>query len=92
MFYFSFRSFRKIFFPHPYPLALAVNKSPAVFIVLSRALDKLRKENRGSVDRLALHLLKNDEMDTVSKNKVTNPEKYVALLHDSSLCTRGIYK
>ena len=65
---------------------------PAVFIVLSRALDKLRKENRGSVDRLALHLLKNDEMDTVSKNKVTNPEKYVALLHDSSLCTRRLYK
>ena len=39
LFYFSFRSFRKIgerpsifFFLHPYPLALAVNKSPSVFI------------------------------------------------------------
>ena len=41
---------------------------------------------------LVLHLLKNDEMDTVSKNKVTNPEKYVALLHDSSLCSRRTYK
>ena len=35
------------FFPHPYPLALAVNKSPAVYI-LSRALDGLWRENRGS--------------------------------------------
>ena len=34
-----------------------------------------------------LHLLKNDETNPVSKNKVTNPEKYGALLHDSSLCT-----
>ena len=57
-------SFRKIFFPHPYSLLLAVNKSLAVFI-LSHALDGLQKENRGSVDRLALYLLKNDE---------TNPE------------------
>ena len=39
------------FFPHPYPLALAVNKSPAVYI-LSRALDGLWRENRGSVNRL----------------------------------------
>ena len=44
-------------FPHPYPLALAVNKSPAVFCFLSRALDGLRRENRGSVNRLEKSLL-----------------------------------
>ena len=38
-------------FPHHYPLALAVNKSPAVYI-LSPALDGLWGENRGSVNRL----------------------------------------
>ena len=45
LFYFSFRSFRKhrrarkgeerasiFYFPHPYPLALSVSKSPAVFM------------------------------------------------------------
>ena len=26
-------------FPHPYPTSLVVNKSPAVFVLLSRALD-----------------------------------------------------
>ena len=37
--------------PHPYPLALAVNKSPAGgFNFLSRALDGLWRENRGSVN------------------------------------------
>ena len=41
------------FFPHYYPLALAVNKSPAVYI-LSPALEGLWKENRGSVNRLRL--------------------------------------
>ena len=39
------------FFPHPYFLALAVNKSLVVYI-LSRALDGLWRENRGSVNRL----------------------------------------
>ena len=39
------------FFPHHYPLALALNKSPAVFF-LSRALDGLWRENRESVNRL----------------------------------------
>ena len=63
---FFFSIFSKNLLLHPYPPALAVNKCPAVFIVLSRALDKLQKENRGSVDMLALHVLKNDEMDTVS--------------------------
>ena len=36
---------------------------------------------------LALHLLKNDETNPVSKNKVTNAENYVALSHDRSQCT-----
>ena len=39
------------FFPHPYPFALAVNKSPAVYF-FSRALDGLWRENGGSVNRL----------------------------------------
>ena len=54
-FYFSFRSFRALasvfFFPHHYPLSLAVNESPAVYI-LSRALDGLWRKNRRSVNRL----------------------------------------
>ena len=62
-----------------------------IFFFLSCALNGIRKENRGSVDRLALHLLKNDKTNLVSKNKVTNPEKYVTLLHDSSLCTDPLY-
>ena len=40
-----------LFFPHHYPLALAVNKSSVVYI-LSPALDGLWRENRGSVNRL----------------------------------------
>ena len=39
-------------FPHPYPFALAVNKSPAVFVFLSGALDELWRENRGCVNKL----------------------------------------
>ena len=41
------------FFPHYFPLALAVNKSPAVYI-LSPALERLWRENRGSVNKLRL--------------------------------------
>ena len=39
------------FFPHHYPLALAVNKSPVAYI-LSPALGGLWRENGGSVNRL----------------------------------------
>ena len=69
LFYFSFRSFgkhrrarergareRKInifFFPHLCPPCAGVNKSPAVYI-LSRALNGLWRENRGSVKRLVV--------------------------------------
>ena len=35
-----------------FSLAPAVNKSPTVFIFLSRALDGLRRQNRGSGNRL----------------------------------------
>ena len=51
-FYFSFRSYR--------PLALAVNKSPAIYISLSPwpALDRLWKGNRGSVNRLSKYITK----------------------------------
>ena len=45
------RSGSIFFFPHYYPLALAVNKSPAVYI-LSPTLDGLWRENRKSVNRL----------------------------------------
>ena len=63
--YFSFRSFgehrrarewgehasaRKKKKNHPYPFALAVNKSPAVYL-LSRALEGLWRENRGAVNK-----------------------------------------
>ena len=41
------------FFPHPYPFALVVNKSPAVYF-LSRALYWPWRENRASVNRLFL--------------------------------------
>ena len=43
------------FFPHHYPLALAVNKSLAVYI-LSPMLKGVRRENKGSVNRLLLGL------------------------------------
>ena len=39
-------------FSHPYPIALAVNKSPAVFVFLSGTLDELWRENRGCVNEL----------------------------------------
>ena len=42
-----------VFFPHHYSLTLTVNKSPAVYII-SPAPDRLRNENRGSVNRLAV--------------------------------------
>ena len=45
------REKENFFFPHHYPLVLAVNKTPAVYI-LSPALDGLWRENRGSVNRL----------------------------------------
>ena len=34
----------------PHPLALSVSKSPPVFVFLSRALDGLWRENRGSIN------------------------------------------
>ena len=44
---------RKNIFPQPYPLTLAVNISSVVFnFFLSRAFDRLWRENRGSVNRL----------------------------------------
>ena len=56
----SVRKKNKFFlFPHPYPLALAVSKSPVVYI-LSRALDRLWRENRGSVNRLPSYWYEND--------------------------------
>ena len=45
------------FFSHPYPPALVVNKSSAVYII-SSALNGLWRENRGSVNRLWLGWLK----------------------------------
>ena len=63
--YFPFRSFRKhrraresiFLFPHPYPLALAVNKSHTVFIFYhARSTDW--RENRGSVNRLRMENVK----------------------------------
>ena len=58
MFYFSFLSFGKHWRAraqgeHPYPFVLAVNKSPSVYF-LSRALDGLWRETRGSVNSKSL--------------------------------------
>ena len=57
------------FFPF---FALAVNKSAAVFVFLSRALDGLRRENRGSVKRLLsrffFQLVKQISTDTAGKS------------------------
>ena len=50
------RKIKIFFFPHLYPLVLAVNKSPAVYS-LSAALDGLWRENRGSANRLFLFRL-----------------------------------
>ena len=59
------------FFPHHYLLALAVNKSPAVYI-LSPALDRLWRENGGSVNRLFLS--ENARFLTSFNNKITAGE------------------
>ena len=40
------------YFPHPYPLARAVSKSPRGFYFLLRAFDGPRRENRGCVKML----------------------------------------
>ena len=45
-----------MYFPHPHPIALKVNKSTAVF-VLVRGLDDLLRQNRGSVIMLVITLL-----------------------------------
>ena len=73
--------FSIFFFPHSYPFALAVNKSPVVYTLSSAALDGIWRENRGSVKRLVcLHItsclrcwctrnLDASEMTCSSKNK-----------------------
>ena len=63
-YYFFFVVFKNIGEPH-YPLALAVNKSPSVYI-LSPALDGLWRENKGSVKRLDQQCLSSK----TSKDKV----------------------
>ena len=64
LFFFFFVVFKNIGEPH-YPLALAVNKSPSVYI-LSPALDGLWRENRVSVKRLDQQCLSSK----TSKDKV----------------------
>ena len=51
-----------VLFPHHYPLALAVNKSPAVYILSPASLDGLWRENRGSVNRLTRSRIRSNNM------------------------------
>ena len=64
------REKEKFFFLQHYPLALAVNKSPAVYI-LSPALDGLWRENRGSVNRPVEGGLFNYSPDRISPIKTS---------------------
>ena len=45
-----------MYFPHPYPIALKVNKSTAAYVFI-RGLDDLLRQNRGSVNILVITLL-----------------------------------
>ena len=45
-----------MYFSHPHPIALKVNKPTAVFVLI-RSLDDLLRQNRGSVNMLVLTLL-----------------------------------
>ena len=45
-----------MYFSHPHPIALKVNKPPAVFVLI-RSLDDLLRQNRGSVNMLVITLL-----------------------------------
>ena len=91
--YFSFRSFRKTSVSsrakralenergarerNLYTIALAVNKSPAVYI-LSPGLDGLWRENRGSVNRLYVGL-------TATEFKARWPNHQMSFEHESTL-------
>ena len=45
-----------MYFSHPHPTALKVNKPTAVFVRI-RSLDDLLRQNRGSVNMLVITLL-----------------------------------
>ena len=45
-----------MYFSHPHPIALKVNKPAAVFVLI-RGLDDLLRQNRGSVNMLVITLL-----------------------------------
>ena len=45
-----------MYFSHPHPISLKVNKSTAVFVLI-RSLDDLLRQNRGSVNMLVITLL-----------------------------------
>ena len=63
------------FFPHPYPLALAVNKSPAVYIS-SPSLDGLWRENtRGVLHGIAVPFISALLSNTVQYN-VQHEQQY----------------
>ena len=90
------------FFPHHYPLALAVNKSPAVYI-LSPALDGLWRENRRSVNRLrkilsSHHLLEKSFFSKISigaseriqkSTHVVSPSRKINLFHTKDALTKA---
>ena len=45
-----------MYFSHPHPIALKVNKPTAVFVLI-RSLDDLLRQNGGSVNMLVITLL-----------------------------------
>ena len=45
-----------MYFSHPHPIALKVNKPTAVFVLI-RSLDDLLRQNRGSLNMLVITLL-----------------------------------
>ena len=96
------RSASIFFFPHHYPLALAVNKSPAVYI-LSPALDGLWRENRRSVNRLrkilsSHHLLEKSFFSKISieaserikkSTHAVSPSRKINLFHTKDALTKA---
>ena len=87
-FIFLFVLFEKSSSPTPTTLRWRSTNPPRFFLFYHAHSTDFEKKIEGLwTGWRTLHLLKSDETIPVSKNKVTNPEKYGALSHDSSLCT-----
>ena len=85
------RSASIFFFPHHYILALAVNKSPAVYI-LSPALDGLWRENRRSVNRLRNQYIEISigASERIQKSThAVSPSRKINLFHTKDALTKA---